>query len=406
MKKQFYLLFTLLLCSTISCLAQTQQEDELKGEFYKQLNILNKEKKQAINEKNYAQVEQCNWNIIHNYEKLPEKVQKEIGLNYGYYYYDIACYQSLQKKKEEALKHFELAYQNGYSNYNHILKDTDLDYIRKEKKFQETLAKFKEEGDYLYILQKSPQYATNEQTDTLPHFTYANQSDSNLIKVRQYFKLDSVAGNGDEISKIKKLLTFVHNKIMHDGQHGNPKQLNAIAMAEACKDGSRGLNCRGLATVLNECYLAMGFKSRFLTCMPKKYISDCHVINTVYSETLKKWIWMDPTNNAWVMDENGNLLGIKEVRERLCDGRPLILNEEANWNNKQKTVKEEYLDNYMAKNLYYVNCTLRSEFGTEDKKYNPADYVALMPNGYYNDMEKGSYIIYDDDWFWQAPYQK
>ncbi len=60
----------------------------------------------------------------------------------------------------------------------------------------------------------------------------------------------------------------------------------------------------------------------------------------------------------------------------------------------------------MAKNLYYINCTFRSEFGTEDKKYNPADYVALMPTGYYNDMEKGSYITYDADWFWQSPYQK
>lgn len=406
MKKQIYLLFTLLFCSITFCLAQIQEGYKQKDEFYKTLNTLNEKKKQALNEKNYAQAEQCFWNIIRNYEKLPESVQKEIGLDYGSYYYNITCCQSLQQKKEEALKHFELAYQNGYTNYYHILKDTDLDNIRKEKKYQEILAKFKEVGDYIYVLQNSPRYTANEQTDTLPHFTYANQSDSNLIKVRQYFKLDSVAGNGDEISKIKNLLTFVHNKIMHDGQHGNPKQMNSISMAEACKNGSRGLNCRGLATVLNECYLAIGLKSRFLTCMPKKYISDCHVINTVYSETLKKWIWIDPTNNAWVMDENGNLLGIQEVRERLRDGRPLILNEEANWNNKQKTVKENYLDNYMAKNLYYINCTLRSEFGAEDKKFNPADYIALMPNGYYNDMEKGSYIIYDDDWFWQAPSQK
>ena len=29
-----------------------------------------------------------------------------------------------------------------------------------------------------------------------------------------------------------------------------------------------------------------------------------------------------------------------------------------------------------------------------------------MPTGYYNDMEKGSYITYDADWFWQSPYQK
>ena len=35
---------------------------------------------------------------------------------------------------------------------------------------------------------------------------------------------------------------------------------------------------------------------------------------------------VDPTNNAWVMDENGIMLNVQEVRERLRDGRPVILN--------------------------------------------------------------------------------
>ena len=61
-----------------------------------------------------------------------------------------------------------------------------------------------------------------------------------------------------------------------------------------------------------------------------------------------------PTNNAWVMDENGIMLSVQEVRERLRDGRPVILNEEANWNNQQKITKEYYLDSYMAKNLYSI----------------------------------------------------
>lgn len=402
MKKKIYLLISLLLgCAT--CWPQTEKASE--EAFHKALSTLNEKQNQALKKKDYAQVEQIYQDIICQYEKLPEKEQQNIGLDYGTCYYNIACYQSLQKKTEEALKSLELAYQNGYTNYQHILNDTDLDNIRREKAFEETLAKIKEEGDYRYILQKSPRYVPNERTDTLPRFSYPAPGDSKLAEVRQYFKLDSVAGSGDEISKIKNLLTFVHNKIKHDGQHGNPQQMNAIALAEACKDGSRGLNCRGLATVLNECYLAMGFPSRFITCMPKKYISDCHVINAVYSATLDKWLWMDPTHNAWVTDENGTLLSIQEVRERLRDGRPLKLNEEANWNHQQATLKEEYLDNYMAKNLYYMNCTLRSEFGTEDKKYNPADYVALMPEGYYSEMEKGSCIVNDDAWFWQAPYQ-
>lgn len=49
------------------------------------------------------------------------------------------------------------------------------------------------------------------------------------------------------------------------------------------------------------------------------------------------------------MDENGIMLSVQEVRERLRDGRPVILNEEANWNNQQKITKEYYLDSYMVR---------------------------------------------------------
>lgn len=400
MKKRFILFSLLLMCSIGICLAQSENDKV----FEKKEAALTQKLQQSFEENNYREVEKNSKALIALFNEQDKETQKRHSWVLQSYYYNLACAQSMLKKKEEALKSFRLAWQNGCIDYQHILRDTDLDNIRKEKEFEEILAQIKKEGDYLYILQKSPRYAKNEQTDTLPRFTYAAPNDSNLVKVRQYFQLDSVAGNGDEISQIKNILTFIHNKIKHDGQHGNPQQMNAIALAEACKDGSRGLNCRGLATVLNECYLAMGFKSRFITCMPKKYISDCHVINAVYSSTLNKWLWIDPTNNAWVTDENGTLLSIQEVRERLRDGRPLKLNEEANWNNREKTTKEEYLDNYMAKNLYYVNCALRYEFGTEDKKYSPDNYIALMPEGYYNEMEKGSYIVYDDAWFWQAPY--
>jgi hypothetical protein len=132
--------------------------------------------------------------------------------------------------------------------------------------------------------------------------------------------------------------------------HDNPIVKNAMNMITECRRDKKGLNCRGLATVLNECYLSMGFKSRFVTCMPRDSVfTDCHVINMVWSNDLKKWLWMDPTNDAYVMNEQGQLLGIAEVRERLINGKPLILNPDANWNHKSSAVKEEYLCNYMAK---------------------------------------------------------
>ena len=159
---------------------------------------------------------------------------------------------------------------------------------------------------------------------------------------------------GNELSKIKNILTYIHNTIKHDGNHESPAGSNIIKWAEACKGGARGLHCGGLAHVLKDCYLSMGFKARHISGLPQKYIGECHSIDVVYSNTLDKWIWVDPTNNAWVMDENGIMLSVQEVRERLRDGRPVILNEEANWNNQQKITKEYYLDSYMAKNLYSI----------------------------------------------------
>lgn len=402
MKNRIILVCTLLFGAI---LWGTAQNTDFKKEFAEKHRTLSKEMQKAEAEKQYAKVVQCTWGIIKAYEAMPAEAQNESGFNKGAYLYHIAGYEAMQKHKKAAVDAFEKAYLNGFKSYAYILKDTKIDNIRQEKKFQEVLSKIKEDADFVRTLQKSAEYSTNMQTDTLPRFTYMNPNDSNLVRVRQYFKLDSVAGAGNEIEKIKNILTYIHNKIRHDGQHSNPNEMTSIAMAEACKDGSRGLNCRGLATVLNECYLAMGFKSRFITCMPEKYIDECHVINTVYSNTLDKWLWVDPTNNAYVMDENNKMLGIAEVRERLRNGQPLILNEDANWNNRSKTLKEEYLDQYMAKNLYYVSCSLRSEYGTENKTFNHANYVTLMPTGYTNDMEKGSFIVNDDAWFWQSPYQ-
>lgn len=204
---------------------------------------------------------------------------------------------------------------------------------------------------------------------------------------------------------IKRILTYIHNKIRHDGQNGNPKGgNNSINFAEACKDGSRGLNCRGLATVLNECYLSMGIPSRVITCMPKRYINDCHVINAVYSSTLGKWLWIDPTNNAWVTDEQGNLLSVQEVRVRLRSGQPVRVNEEANWNNEKKTTTEDYLYEYMTKNLFYLESWTRYGFNTESDRENLINYIFLQPTGCDSDQRNpGNFSVNDDRYFWQVP---
>lgn len=233
---------------------------------------------------------------------------------------------------------------------------------------------------YIDTLRKGKEYNYYDQR-FIPEFTYLSKEDSNLVKTRTVLKLDSIAGNANEISRILNVLHWVHFVVWHDGQANKPASQNALDLISYCKNQSRGMTCRMMATILNECYLSLGIKSRLVACMPKEInFDECHVINAVYSEQLKKWIWIDPTFDAYVMNEKGELLGIQEVRERLINGLPLILNPEANWNRLLSQTKEGYLEQYMTKNLYRLECQVASGYNTETVTVGKQiTYVELLP---------------------------
>ncbi|WP_264521873.1 transglutaminase-like domain-containing protein [Flavobacterium sp. N1994] len=261
-----------------------------------------------------------------------------------------------------------------------IKKDTEFNFIVLLNDSIKANTQIKYKMPYLEKLKKAEKYNSSDNR-FIPKFEYQSMDNPNLVKIRKDLKLDSIAGNGNEVSKILNLLHWVHNIIRHDGSSNNPTLKNAIDLIKVCKTEKRGVNCRMMATILNECYLSMGIKSRYITCMPKETeFDDCHVINMVYSNELKKWIWIDPTFDAYVMNEKGELLGLGEVRERLIKGKTLILNPEANWNKKNSQTKEYYLETYMAKNLYRLETPLVSEYDSETwKSGKEITYVELLP---------------------------
>jgi len=354
-----------------------------------------------------------------NYSKL-SKDEKDMYKNArANEIYNLCCTYSLLGDKPNALLYLEKSIQAGYTDYLHLKADSDMDNIRNEAKYKTLTASLSETYDYLYIIKKADKYNLAEKRE-LPVFTYQSASNPNLQALRKAFKLDSIAGNGNEVSRILNLMYWIHNLVPHDGNHDNPEVKNAMSMINVCKTENRGLNCRGLATVLNECYLSMGFKSRFITCLPKDSLgidNDCHVINMVYCTQLQKWLWIDPTFCAYVMNEKGELLSIEEVRERIITDKPLILNPDANWNHNVTQTKENYLYTYMAKNLYLLECPLSSEFDTETKTTGKsASYLQLIPLDYfkksldtsesYNSLVNTSIIKYRTNnpvVFWQAP---
>jgi hypothetical protein len=325
--------------------------------------------------------------------------------------YNMACAYSDEKKIDSADTWFERSIADGYTDCAHLLVDTDLDNLRGDKRFQSDVAQLREKYDYGYLLKKSGTYNTTD--PGLPAFTYQLATDTNLVALRQKFNLDSVSGNGDEISKFKRLLYWVHNEVRHDGNIGNPKSQNAADLIAICKKENRGVNCRMMATILRDVYQSEGFPTRIVTCMPKDSAdNDCHVITIVWSKMLNKWVWMDPTFNAYVADDKGTLLNIEEVRQKLINGDPLVLNDDANWNNQAKETKDYYLGYYMSKNLYWLQCSTTSKWDLETYKpgNQPINYINLYP-GTYNTLHQAKkvyssqvdFAVNNPDYFWQKP---
>lgn len=296
------------------------------------------------------------------------------------YLYDQACCYALTKQKKLALAALVRSIDCGYKRYDNMLNDNDLVSLRKDKKYQALLAEVKDRQP-LSVLKKSAPY------------------DKDAVKIDNPFRYEP---------KIINLLHFAHDNMPHDGSHRAFAEMDAIDLYNYCKTTGKGINCRQLAIALCEMYLSMGIPARYVTCMPADSLDyECHVINTVWSSQLQKWLWIDPTMDAWVTDENGTMLSIAEVRERLINDQPLVLCETANWNHQNKQTKENYLEYYMAKNLYYFVCKKFNRFNPEsDYRPNPAEEdIRLIPVGFVNDNWKCDTTT-DPDFFWAKPNTK
>jgi Transglutaminase-like superfamily len=322
-------------------------------------------------------------------------------MNYSGYHagawYNLSCTYALTHQDKPALDCLDSAVKAGWTDYNHTVVDEDLTGLHDNPRFTELLRPLKERYDYGYVLGRAGLY-NNADARPIPAFYYQPASDPNLTALRKGLNLDSIAGGGDDVTRVLHLMHWMHDLIPHDGTNGNPAVKNAMSMIAVCRQNHGTLNCRGLAITLNECLLSLGYHSRYVTCLPKDSLgvdNDCHVIDMVFIPKLHKWIWVDPTFDAYVMNENGEPLGLEEVRQRLVDHLPLILNPDANWNHRNGQSKEAYLYGYMSKNLYRLMCSVNSTYDLETNSPGKSvAYVELLPLDYFRQApDKESYAI-------------
>jgi hypothetical protein len=315
-------------------------------------------------------------------------------------HYNMACAAALLGRSGEALACLGEAVGAGFKDWNNLSADTDLDSIRTEPGFRWLAETVRRRGDYRGILQRFAAYAT--EPSAKPVFTYQDAGAADLVRFKEAYRLEEVAGQGSEFERAVRLLHWVHAQVRHDGNSKNPEPINALNLLEVCRSEKRGINCRMMATILNEACLALGLKSRLVGCLPlDEQDPDSHVINAVWSEAHGKWLYLDPTNDVWLADENGAPLSVADVRLRLITGQPLRISEGANWNGRPLVAAHYF--SYMAKNLVRISCPMESAFGYESRpqrKFVTLDSTALIrkPRG-----KEGSVVVYDPAGFWSRP---
>jgi hypothetical protein len=248
-------------------------------------------------------------------------------------------------------------------------------------------------------------------------FRYAQPNDADLMELRETYRLDSVAGPGNELEQIVNLMSWVYSLAKHANEPSIPSERNAKTFIQLALVENRQLNCYMKTVILNEVYLAMGFPSRQTKLLPYDVEdSFSHYVTSVYSSSLDKWIFMDPDFGVYLTDQAGTVLGIREMREHLIAGEPLVtIRPDRSW----LADTWEDLDNYLAGVDYswFLSCFVFKIQCPTQSLYNQAslpvrEYYLLIPDGYYTELRGDSlladggkkfYYVSDEDAFWCRP---
>lgn len=270
------LIIALCLCSI--AFAVRAQEDKATSDFRQSSQKTTNNIVASFDKKDYKGAGDTINAWFARYNSLPEKMRKDLQVFTISMNYNMACVCSRENKIDEGVQWFERALDAGFTDYDNVKSDPDMANLRGDKRFQAGVQKLRDKYDYGYILQNAGPY-NNAPAKELPSFSYQGANSPELVNLRKKYNLDSVAGSGDEISRMKRLLYWVHNEVRHDGSSNNPASKNAIDLITVCQKENRGVNCRMMSTILRDAYQSEGIPTRIVTCLPKDSTdSDCHVI--------------------------------------------------------------------------------------------------------------------------------
>lgn len=243
---------------------------------------------------------------------------------------------------------------------------------------------------------------------------YAPASHPLLQEFRESFGLTSLAGEGSDFARLVRVMNWVHNLTTHARNPSRPEHTSGLHLARLAQQGKK-INCWMYSTIMNDAVLALGIPARIIHLRPPtEPPRESHVVASAYCRELERWILFDADMNAVVRDEEGMPLGVREIRRRIADRRPLRVSDSVHMKGVSflghRIGKRLYLW-YLSKNIFRMDCPMLSRPDYEAAA-SGRRYIQLIPDGY-NDpwlaaphrTPAGNEVRYtrDEDAFWQAP---
>lgn len=241
----------------------------------------------------------------------------------------------------------------------------------------------------LELLVKYQDYAPDGK---VPAYQFELGKDSQAASWLDKHHLDEVLGGKTDVELIKAGLFWVCEEYDHSSysQYRGDIAFDSVGVYG---DEGGGLNCNNLSVLLSGILRSYGVKAVPVWCLSaSQWDQECHVVVQAYSEQLDQWIFLDPTYNLMLMDEQGNYIGVEALRSALIEGRPLTANPEANYNGGAFGL-DDYRD-YMTKNTFRFERP--AVCGREI-----SDFVYLIPVN--TQLSTSRMFTTDWDAFWATP---
>lgn len=239
---------------------------------------------------------------------------------------------------------------------------------------------------YKRILQSS--HNGYKRQDSTLNFDYSVDSGymSEIKKLTELSGFDKIK-NVDEIQTFINATNWVTQSLLSN-KETKIEPVSSYELICKVKEGAWAANCYAHAVVLNDVFHLLGYKSRYIFCMPIDYhFTDNHVVNLVYSTKLNKWLLFDAAQNLYYTDKMGIILNLQELRK--CFIQDQVINVElldVYWpglTKRERIMFQNKVLIYMMKNVYRFQC-YQNSFLDRLAKGREITHYHLVPTTYMN----------------------